>query len=232
MDKGNWTAIDKAAIKLLPKNRPCTTIEALFSLSVDVDCGKVKTPYQYSKLWSWSRGKAERFVVGLLENRGKDGGHTADTRGAHGGHKIRLINNKLRGTADTRRTHGGHTADNYYNPNPSNPNPSKQTTPPTPPGGNGRVEFLELFPIEFQVSEHFRKEWGLWLKHRKEKRSAITATTAEKQMKRLTAIPIEEAIAMLDYSADNGYTGLFEPKTNIRKSNIDQITLGAKHDRR
>lgn len=61
-------------------------------------------------------------------------------------------------------------------------------------------------------------KWFEWEKHRKEKRAALTPTTREKQIKLLGGRPPNEAIEILNYSLDNGYTGLF-PKNNRKNGN-------------
>lgn len=89
---------------------------------------------------------------------------------------------------------------------------NKNKESPLPPKGNGQIEFIELFPIEFQTSELFREEWKDWLQVRKEDRKAIKPTVAKKQMKFLSKYSVEVATGIVKLSADNGYTGLFEPK--------------------
>lgn len=60
--------------------------------------------------------------------------------------------------------------------------------------------------------------WKEWERHRKEKRASLTPTVREKQIKLLGGRPPNEAIAILDYSLENGYTGLF-PKTALQNGN-------------
>lgn len=57
-------------------------------------------------------------------------------------------------------------------------------------------------------------KWLEWEKHRKEKKSPLTPTARLAQIKKLAGRPPNEAIEMLDYSLENGYTGLFEQKNN------------------
>ena len=62
MKKGNWMPISKAAVKHLPKDRPYTELEALFSVQYDYDCKRPVTVSGYSALWSWSRTKVAKFL--------------------------------------------------------------------------------------------------------------------------------------------------------------------------
>lgn len=54
--------------------------------------------------------------------------------------------------------------------------------------------------------------WNRWKQHRKEMRKPLTASTLEKQIKFLGGRPPNEAIAIIEQSIFNGWTGLFELK--------------------
>lgn len=132
---GNWVPIDKGLVRTLTKlDRPYSEVEAMFSHTVDVDCGKPWTIKGYAKLWQWSRGKVRRFI----ENMRTQSGHIADRKGTQSGHPVHFIDKGLWDEADTKRTHSGHLADTKRyptsNPNP-NPNPKvkKKTVRFTPP---------------------------------------------------------------------------------------------------
>ena len=62
MKDGNWVPISKKLIKALPDDRPYSEVEAMFSLTVDYDCGRTASVAGYSKLWQWSRKKVTRFL--------------------------------------------------------------------------------------------------------------------------------------------------------------------------
>lgn len=62
---GGWVPISKTLVRELPKDRPFTRLEAIFSLTLDYDQGNVVTVLGYSRLWGWSRGKIERFFEEL-----------------------------------------------------------------------------------------------------------------------------------------------------------------------
>ena len=108
--------------------RPYSVVEALFSHSVDIDCGKPWTINGYAKVWDWSRGKVRRFLNSLRTHSG----HIADRKGTQSGHPVHLIDGSLWGEADKKRTHSGHIADSKRdttsNPNPKpNPKTKKKT---------------------------------------------------------------------------------------------------------
>lgn len=126
MSKGNgWVPLDKTLIRLLAKlNRPYSTIEAMLSFTVDVDCGNPWTIKGYAKLWQWSRNKVRKLVN---ECRTQEG-HKADTRGTQEGHPIHFIDKGLWGEEDTKRTGKGHIEDTKPTPT-KDPNPKpKETT--------------------------------------------------------------------------------------------------------
>lgn len=60
----------------------------------------------------------------------------------------------------------------------------------------------------------FRKTWAEWEQFRREKKQTLTPTTARKQLSALRARAPQEAITMLEQSMKNGWTGIFEVKTN------------------
>lgn len=53
--------------------------------------------------------------------------------------------------------------------------------------------------------------WTAWVRHRKEKRSALTKSTAAAQAKKMTMMGVERAIAAINFSIEMGYIGLIEP---------------------
>lgn len=107
MQQGNWIAIDKALIHLMPKDRPYSIPEATISLSVDLDNGKEITVTGYSKLWGWSRNKVRKFVTELRTGRG----HLADSKGTYKGHLISLKIEGFRDDKDRKRTVKGQLED-------------------------------------------------------------------------------------------------------------------------
>jgi len=62
MRRGGWIPLDKALVRELPKDRPFTRLEAMFSLTCNYDNGEPATLRGYASLWRWSTGKVERFL--------------------------------------------------------------------------------------------------------------------------------------------------------------------------
>lgn len=58
----------------------------------------------------------------------------------------------------------------------------------------------------------FRFAWGLWKQHRIEIRKKLTPLSVQGQLKRCEAMGIDRAIAMIQYTITQGWTGLREPK--------------------
>jgi hypothetical protein len=63
-------------------------------------------------------------------------------------------------------------------------------------------------------SENFKTVWNEWVKFRKEIKNSLKPTTIQKQLKFLGAKNESEAVAILNQSMINGWTGLFELKNN------------------
>jgi len=138
MKEGNWVAVDKKVVSFLPKKRPFTVIEALLSVSIDLDTiiykwtskGKgtekiPETPEEaiellrshislsaYASLWGWSRNKTRRFIKGLAGSSG----HVADRKGTGKGHPIRLVINNIQMVADGLGTGKGQVRDTSNDP--------------------------------------------------------------------------------------------------------------------
>ena len=71
-------------------------------------------------------------------------------------------------------------------------------------------------------------EWGEFEQHRKEKRQSFTPTARKACIKKLSEWRDQghDIIAILRYSIDNGYTGLFPPQLNgSRKPNGNQAAI-------
>ena len=76
----------------------------------------------------------------------------------------------------------------------------------------GRVEEIEI-DLPFK-SEKFAEAWDMWLGHRREKKKRLTKSTATMQLKAMEEIGEFRAIAMINYSIKNGWTGLFEDQSS------------------
>jgi len=134
MKKGNWVPMDKTLVKTLRNiNRPYSVVEAMFSYSVDQDCGKENTLRGYAKLWGWSVGKVRRFVE-CLRNTSET---VVERKGNSSGTVVRFVSGSYETLAEQLRNSYGTVAEQLQyatnNPNP-NPNPKdKKTKRFTPP---------------------------------------------------------------------------------------------------
>ncbi len=66
-------------------------------------------------------------------------------------------------------------------------------------------------------TETFRTAWGDYITHRKEKRATMTPTAISKALAKLERMGHDRAVAALDHSVGNGWTGIHEPSTNGKK---------------
>jgi hypothetical protein len=62
MKNGNWIPISKTLLKELPKGRAYSKVEAMFSLTIDYDCGRPVSIQGLSKLWGWNRKTVVKFL--------------------------------------------------------------------------------------------------------------------------------------------------------------------------
>jgi hypothetical protein len=117
-----WVPIDKGLVKYLPKiDRPYSPLEAMFSYTVDINCGRRWSINGYAELWKWNRKKVARFI----KECGTDTGHIPDKKGTQTGQAIHFIDEGLWGERDNNGTSTGQerdrNGDTTINPNP-NPN--------------------------------------------------------------------------------------------------------------
>jgi hypothetical protein len=77
--------------------------------------------------------------------------------------------------------------------------------------GRGKEEIEMDLPFK---SEKFAEAWDMWLGHRREKKKRLTKSTATMQLKAMEEIGEFRAIAMINYSIKNGWTGLFEDQSS------------------
>ena len=82
-----------------------------------------------------------------------------------------------------------------------------------------RADERETLPTKLD-SELFRSSWKEWEQHRKEKKQGLTATTRSKQLSKLAEMGESRAIVAISYSITNGWTGIFEPKSNAAKKSL------------
>jgi hypothetical protein len=147
MKYGNWIPISKAFVKHLPKDRPFTKLEAMYSMQCDYDNVKTVTIAGYAECWQWSRNKVRNFLnecgvdIFYPENtlkrqnqKGQIEVQIMDRSGTEKG-QIRFIDSKCLGEGkDRKRTDDGQIMDRskdttrYPNPNPDKK--SKKTSFP------------------------------------------------------------------------------------------------------
>jgi len=72
-----------------------------------------------------------------------------------------------------------------------------------------QVEVVPLLPFG---SDEFLNAWKEWVEYRKQKKQKLTPKSIERQLKELGGRPEKEAIAMIEQSIMNGWTGIFEIK--------------------
>ncbi len=76
-----------------------------------------------------------------------------------------------------------------------------------------KSSLIQLPPIPVELdTPAFRIIWDEWIQHRKDKKKGLTATTATKQLKQLSAWGSEKATAALDKAIHEGWQGFYEPK--------------------
>lgn len=102
MDRGNWVPIDKAVVYLLPKTRRYTELEALLSITIDINNGREGTIRGYSALWGWSRTKVKKFITDLKKEPEKY--QRTYQKSARKRHSIRLIVNNLQNQKSQKST--------------------------------------------------------------------------------------------------------------------------------
>ena len=83
------------------------------------------------------------------------------------------------------------------------------------------------FPEELDTPD-FRKAWSEWVAYRRESKKKLTMSTITRQLGSLARMGEEEAIASIDRSISNGWTGLFVPNADAARPNgvtIDEAFL-------
>lgn len=128
---GNWVAIHKGFIKHLPIDREYSELEAMFSLSVDIDNKKSVSILGYSTLWGWSRNKVKRFlfdvgieffypesIVKKQNQRAEAKGQIMDRTWTDNGQIRYIVDKGLYPEKDRSRTDDGQIKDTTINPDP------------------------------------------------------------------------------------------------------------------
>ena len=186
MKLGNWIALDKGLIVDLPKNRPYTRLEAMFSHTHDIDEKKEWTINGYAKLWQWDRKKVRKFINCI----GTPKGHLRDRRWTSEGQGVVLKLNNLQIKKDRKGTGKGQVRDSkgdttiYPNTN-TNPN----------------------------LKDLLEKTWLNFLEMRKSIKKEASLRAQELLIKKLDKLSDgndELKIEIIEQSIANCYQGLFE----------------------
>lgn len=79
---------------------------------------------------------------------------------------------------------------------------------------------------EWWNSDNFKSAWGSWVAYRIEIKKKLTPSMIEGQAKKLMAYDMQTAIAMIEQTITNGWTGLFPLKNQPRQSPGPGATSG------
>jgi hypothetical protein len=63
LDDGEWLPLHRRAAAHLPRDRAYSEVEAMVSLSLDLQRGEAKPVREYARIWRWSRDKVKAFLV-------------------------------------------------------------------------------------------------------------------------------------------------------------------------
>lgn len=77
------------------------------------------------------------------------------------------------------------------------------------------------YEVPFTEGTAVHQAWKEWEQFRKEKKQTLKPTTVKHQLKFLGGKSDAEIIAILNQSIKNGWTGLFEIKTNLYGTTIN-----------
>lgn len=81
-------------------------------------------------------------------------------------------------------------------------------------GRNNKAAAPPVFEIPQTLQdERFIAAWGTWMAHLKEKRKPLGQIAGNQQLKKMEAIGLVRALAALEHSTSNNYTGIYEPST-------------------
>jgi hypothetical protein len=72
----------------------------------------------------------------------------------------------------------------------------------------------------------FEAAWKDWENHRQHKRQSLTPEAIKRQLAKLSAMGPRRAINAINFSIEQGYTGVYEPRSNgARYSKDNQLDL-------
>lgn len=86
----------------------------------------------------------------------------------------------------------------------------------------------ECMSVDVLNADTFKAIWLDWCKHRREIGKSLKATTIKRQIRKLENMGLATAIAALEYSIEQGYMGIWQPKPDEQssKSSVDAALAG------
>ena len=97
------------------------------------------------------------------------------------------------------------------------PDPVNQTQKPETKGAREKSDWEAVSRIVANGildTEKFRDAWKEWAQHRREIGKPLKPTMVGKQMRKLKQMGCNRAIAAIEHSVTNGWTGIYEDKEN------------------
>lgn len=107
-------------------------------------------------------------------------------------------------------------------PNDVHPNRNRTINEPSITFRKSNTKEAESIRLPYE-SDAFASAWSQWGKHRREKRKNLTRSTIDKQLRKLASMGEQKAIATIENSIEQGYTGLFPPNEKTEKQNQRSI---------
>jgi hypothetical protein len=137
MENGKWIPVCKNLVTKLPKGRPYSEVEAIYSLTVDYDNRRSVSVAGLAKLWCWNRKRVSTFLkkigveimypkctLKIQNQRGQIGVQIRPSEGADrsqirfiNSRQLRDIGNRSRTDTPQKGSRSGSTTKRQPNPN-------------------------------------------------------------------------------------------------------------------
>jgi len=164
--------------------------------------------YDNSKVLAWLN---ECVKAGIIRKYSVDGKDYIQIPGFD--QRLRLMKSKFPEPSNTTEFHApsndGQVTDVCPPETKRSRNEVEEETETKPKGSLRAVVDTSIF------GEELKAAWEEWEQYQKEKKKKLTPSTAKKQIKFLGGRAGPEAVAIINQSITNGWTGLFELKTTI-----------------